>query len=336
MYAQKTKLHERQRRHRPGRLRTIALDVTSKCNMACPHCYADTFRDEDQLDLDVLGRTLEEFYELGVFHYVFQGGEPIVSPARLEAILKMAHPEETYFNVVSNGWAMTPDRIAWLKSLQVDKIAFSLDSGLEHEHDAGRGQGSFKRVIKAIDDVLAAGLLASISVVVTRNSLYSEGFRLAYEFARKKKIRIDVQIAEPVGRWDGRKELLMRPEDTAYIKSLERQSPVLPNGQTMVHRDIYGPNRDYCPAGTEFMALTAGGLLLPCNFLQFSLGNVKERSVREMREELLTSPWFDDSHPICLIGEDEEFIDSFVMPFVDRAKPLSAHEIFGLRGGNGR
>jgi len=298
--------------------------------MRCPHCYAETFVNEQPVALDILQRAVDEFYDLGVYHYVLQGGEPIQDSERLEAILKMIYPDETYINVVSNGWGMTPEKIRWLKALKVDKIAFSLDSGLPEEHDARRMPGSFERTMEAIDHVLSEGLFTSISTVVTHESLYSEGFKRAYAFAERKGIRIDVQIAEPVGKWDGHRDLLMTPEDSHYIKQLQQQCPILPNGQRMVNRDIYSGEEDHCPAGTEFMGLTADGQLLPCNFLQFSLGNIRDKSVRDMRDALLTSKWFDGKHPTCLCGEDTEFIDTFIMPFIDHPKPLDAYEVFHL------
>ena len=181
-----------------------------------------------------------------------------------------------------------------------------------------------------IDNVLNEGLLASISVVVTHKSLYSEGFRLAYDYALEKKIRMDVQIAEPVGKWDGKKELLMTPEDTAYIKELQLTSPILKHGHKMINRDIFCGDKDHCPAGKEFMGLTADGQFLPCNFLQFSLGNVKDKSIRQMRDDLLKNTWFSGHHPVCLCGEDFEFIDKYIIPFVDKEKPLNAYDIFEL------
>lgn len=331
MYSEKTKLHERQAKYQPGNLRTIAIDVTAKCNMRCSHCYAETFVNAVPVDLNALEHTLDELYEMGVFHYVLQGGEAIEDSVRLEAILKACHPDEAYLNVVSNGWKMTPDVIAWLKALKVDKIAFSLDSGIAEEHDARRREGSFERVIKAVDDVIAAGLLTSVSVVVTHQSLYSEGFRKVYAYALEKQIRLDVQIAEPVGKWDGRRDLLITPEDAAYIKKLRLEGPVLPNGQRMVNRDIFSGTKDHCPAGTEFLSITADGQFLPCNFLQYSLGCLKDHPVKEMRDALLSSSWFSDDHPVCLCGESELFIDEFVMPYVDVNKPLDAYRIFGLK-----
>lgn len=329
MYSEKKLLHVRQKEYMPGNLRTIAFDVTSKCNLKCPHCYADTFSNVEHIDISVLEKAFNEAYDLGVLHYVLQGGEPIIDKERLEQVIRLMHPDETYINVVSNGWGMSKDCIRWLKSLKVDKIALSLDSGIEAEHDNNRGKGSWKKVMQAIDDILSEGLLTSISTVVTQQSIHSEGFIRALETARSKKIRIDVQIAMPVGKWDGKKEYLLTCDDASIIKKMQLEYPLLPNGQRMINRDIFNYGGvDHCPAGSEFVSITANGNFLPCNFCQISLGNIKDRSIADMRSYLMRSKWFKGKHPVCLVGEDEEFIDRYIMPYVNDPKPLDAYEIF--------
>ncbi|MGE5417989.1 MAG: radical SAM/SPASM domain-containing protein [Acidobacteriota bacterium] len=327
MYADKPQLHVRQRTHKRGELRTIALDTTSRCNMSCSHCYAQTFSSVEMVDPAILKMALDEAYSMGVFHYVFQGGEPIVDPDRLEIILKNCHPDATYINIVSNGWGMTRDRIKWLRDLKVDKISYSLDSGIADEHNLNRIAGSYDKVMEAIENTLKCGLLTGISTVTTHQFLYSEGFNAAYRFAVEKQIRMDVQIAMPVGKWDGRKDLLVTDEDTKYLWELYQHSPILPNGQKLLNRDIFC---GFCPAVTEFISITASGEVLPCNFIQYTMGNIKEKSLTEMRNDFLALEWFDGRHLKCLCGEDMDFVDKFIVPYVDRQKPLNAYEIFGL------
>jgi len=333
MYKDKPLLHKRQKQYVSRSLRTVSLDVTSKCNMNCSKCYAENFINTKDIELEILKKSIDECYSLGVFHYVLQGGEAITKPDRLEAILKMISVKDTFINVVTNGWAMDRDKIRWLKSLGVDKITVSLDSGIEEEHDSDRKSGSYVNVIKAIDNVMREGLLVAISIVITRNSVYSDGFKKAYELVKNKQIRMDVQIAEPVGKWDGKKEHLITPEDGKYIKQLHINSPVLPNGQKMINRDIYIGKSDHCPAGTEFLSISSDGNLLPCIFLQFSLGNICNKSICQMRNDLLKSDWFNGKQPVCIAGEDLVFIDKFIMPYVGRKKPLNAYKIFNLKKG---
>lgn len=331
MYSKKEKLHIRERNHKIGQLRTISLDVTSKCNMSCAHCYAEPYLNIEPAKLGVLKKVVDELYDIGVFHYVLQGGEPIADKERLEAILKIIHPDETFINVVSNGWEMTRENILWLKKLKVDKIALSLDSGIEKEHDYGRRYGSFKRVLDAVDIIIGEKLDVSIATVVTNKSLYSEGFLKAFNLAKSKGIRIDIQIAEPVGKWDGRTDLLIKQEDAKYIKKLELTSPLTNNGRKMVKRDIYCDGTDHCPAGKEFMAIASNGDILPCNFLQYSLGNISNISITEARNNLLKNAWFNKMYPYCILGENEEFIKKYVTPYINLSKPLDAYKIFNLK-----
>jgi MoaA/NifB/PqqE/SkfB family radical SAM enzyme len=322
MYSLKPKLHERQKAHQPGALRTVALDVTNRCNLHCDHCYAETFRNTQPISLEVLGHALEELHAMGVYHYVLQGGEPLADLQRLKAILKMIPVDESYINIVTNGWLLTQALIEEMKGIGVDKFAFSMDSGIEKEHDARRGQGSLKRVMESIDQVLDAGLLASISTVVTHQSLYSEGFSTAYRYALHKQVRIDVQIAEPVGNWDGRSDVLITPRDAEYIKNLQRISGKLPNGQNVVNRDIYCPPNDHCPAGREFIGITIDGQVMPCNFLQFSAGKIGKHSVKELRDNILKHSWFNGRWDHCILGQNEAFMQWNVLPNINKPKPL--------------
>lgn len=331
MYTLKTKLHQREKEYKPGNLRTIALDVTGKCNMRCEFCYAETFSQKKPVEFEVLRKALEEAYEMGVCHYILQGGEVCADYERLKKIISMLHPNETYINIVSNGWGMTKNKIEELRDIQVDKITFSLDSGIREEHDKGRMHGSYERVLTAIDMVKAAGLLSGISTVVTHESLYSEGFNRAYEIAKNRGIRFDVQIAEPVGKWDGNRKCLITKKDAAYIYNLYQNSPIMENGQTMVKRDLYrGGGSVCCPAGTEFMAITVDGNFMPCNFIQATLGNIKDKSLKQMRDDLLRSEWFCKEYPYCILGEDDKFFKEVVAKYRDVEKPLDAYEVFGL------
>ncbi|MGB0581094.1 MAG: radical SAM/SPASM domain-containing protein, partial [Limisphaerales bacterium] len=332
MYSEKPNLHQRQKRHQPGQLRTVALDTTFRCNLNCPHCYAFPFINKvEAIDMELLKPALEEFYGMGVFHYVLQGGEAITDMPRLREIIPHLHPEETYLNVISNGWEMDRKIIQELKDLQVDKITFSLDSGIPEEHDQGRREGCYDRVIKAIGDVRDSGMLVGLSTVITHQSLHTPSFEKVYEVAKQEQVRLHLQIAEPVGNWEGNQEVLLTEEDTLYTRRLYDESALLPNGQKILHRDLYLEDGECCPAGTEFLSLTADGELFTCNFLQFTLGNIRDHSVREMRDMVLQSPWFSERHNRCLAGEHQEFMELFMFPNKGCPKPMNATEVFGLK-----
>jgi len=330
-YSEKPKLHERQKVYKKGNLRSVVFDITPRCNMSCPHCSAAPFNCVEPIPLEGLKGPCEELYKMGVYHYILAGGEPIVDFVRLEAIISMIHPDESFIVVLSNGWGMTPEKIHRLKELKVDKICYSLDSGIGEEHDKNRRNGAYKKVLEAVDNTLKEGLLASVAIVATHDNIYSKGFKEAYKYCKKKKIRLQVDIATPVGKWEGRRDILITPEDAVYLKQLSINSPIISDGKKLVKRDLFGEFGDCCRAGTEGISITCDGNVLPCNFLQFTLGKLGEKSIKEMREALLTSKWFDGKHTTCLAGENKEFQEKFMLPYTGKPKPLNAHKIFGLK-----
>ncbi len=83
-------------------------------------------------------------------------------------------------------------------------------------------------------------------------------------------------------------------------------------------------------AKTEFMAIIAGGNFTPCNFIQATLGNIKDRSLREMRDNLLKSEWFCKEYPYCILCESDKYFKEFVEKYKDSPKPLDAYEVFNL------
>lgn len=335
MYAEKAKLHQREKDYKLGNLRTVALDVTDKCNMSCSHCYAETFMRKKPVDLDSLGRAFDELRGMGCYHYVLQGGEPIADPERLEAVVSQIGAEDHYLNLISNGWQMTRETLSWLVGLGIDKVTFSLDSSIEDAHDANRRKGSYARVLNAIDHAREMGLLVGVSTVVARSGVGSPGFVGLLNMARAKQIRLDVQIAMPVGKWDGRMDVLASEADISGLLRLRRESPRLPNGQVLLNRDVYNyGGLDHCPAGSEFMAIAVDGSVLPCNFVQHSLGNVSTGSIRKMRSDLIKQRWFDGTYPVCLAGESEEFISKYIVGNVEKAKPMDAYALYNLDGGN--
>jgi len=309
----------------------VVLDVTNKCNMNCPHCYFNTFRNVKPISLENLEKPLQELHDMGVYHFILGGGEPVIELERLKRIISMIHPDESYINVLSNGWHMTPKMIKKLKELKVDKICFSLDSGIEEEHDKNRMNGSYKRVLEAVEKTIKEGLFASVTAVPTHKSLYSEGFKKLLEYAKEKGIRLQIDIAMPVGGWDGREDILLTPEDIKYLEELSVEHSLASDGHPLIKRDIYGEKGNKCRAGTETLYVSADGELTPCVFLQFSLGNIAERSIKEMRDDLLKSNWFDGKHTRCLCGEDKEFFEKHIKPYTGKPKPLNAYEVFELR-----
>src|SRR5271157_5231575 len=126
----------------PPFLRTVDIMTTKACNCRCEHCFAESFtwkgRQATPLSTDEMVAAIGEFRGCGAFHFTLQGGEPFLHPD-LDALVAARKPAESYITIVTNGAAVSREKLAHVYRLGVDKIAVSIDSTFSAEHDDFRG-----------------------------------------------------------------------------------------------------------------------------------------------------------------------------------------------------
>ncbi|NLP46331.1 MAG: radical SAM protein, partial [Epulopiscium sp.] len=56
----------------------ILMDPTSACNLQCIGCWAAEYGDKLSMDYEMLDNIINQGKELGVYFYIYSGGEPLV------------------------------------------------------------------------------------------------------------------------------------------------------------------------------------------------------------------------------------------------------------------
>ena len=147
----------------------VCLNVTNRCNLKCAYCYGDypnrTARDFTKGQLFSL---IEKLSRMGTRLIHVSGGEPLIRDDIADIIQKIKSKNMLCF-MNTNG-ILIPDKIHEIKKL--DAITISLD-GDETSNDATRGQGTFKRIIKAIEIAIAHGIPVSTNTVLNSNNVSS-------------------------------------------------------------------------------------------------------------------------------------------------------------------
>lgn len=304
--------------HEGSMLRTLDMSVTSACNLKCKHCYASGYRNFDDLDLDSWNRVITEARELGVFHFIIQGGEPLLLKDRLKKILDFIEPESSFVNLITNCTLTDRRTLTWLKDEGVDKLCVSLDSGIPEEHDENRGEkGCFKRAVDTVFSARDMGFQVSLSTVVSHENIHSEGIRALFDFAVKNRMRLDIQVASPTGRLWGRTDLICDENDSAFLRQKMENTTVRDEcGQLyLLNRDLYPRyGKEGCPAVKNFLSITSSGEILPCTFIHISLGNVRDVTLKQALEKGMKVKYLSEYWPRCLCGEDKEFLDRYLVP----------------------
>jgi MoaA/NifB/PqqE/SkfB family radical SAM enzyme len=148
----------------------LVVELTNRCNLRCQHCFDERHAATGELSLEILEKVLREGKSCGIEHLSFTGGEPTIHP-RFERIVRRVCETGYSFGFVSNGV-----RIPQIYHLLLEHRAsfrgatFSLDGAREETHDAIRGRGSYRQVMRAATVFVAKDLPFTLNMVLTAHN----------------------------------------------------------------------------------------------------------------------------------------------------------------------
>ena len=155
---------------------TILLDPTSACNLHCTGCWAAEYGNKLNLTYDEIDNIISQGKELGIYMYIYTGGEPLVRKDDLMRLCKKH--SDCVFLCFTN--ATLIDEAFADQMLEVGNFvpAISLE-GFEDATDGRRGEGVYQKVIHAIELLHRKKLIYGISACYTSanfDSITSEEF----------------------------------------------------------------------------------------------------------------------------------------------------------------
>jgi len=141
-------------------LRYLELQITDKCNLKCGHCYIGKPKN-NEISPDKIKIVLDEFEEMQGLRLLITGGEPLMH-SHFDEINTLL-PEYNFRKILFTNGLLLNEEV--LKGLNVDEIQFSVD-GMKRGHEAIRGKGTYKIVMKKIHEAIDAGIIVSIATMV--------------------------------------------------------------------------------------------------------------------------------------------------------------------------
>ncbi|BBO99464.1 radical SAM/SPASM domain-containing protein [Sulfuriferula nivalis] len=292
----------------------VRLEKSYLCNFQCTHCSAEYYMDrhkkkvfkiEDarrKIDLADIREFSRQADELGLARFVITGGEPLVMKD-FDEVVAAIDPEKHYVIADTNGWFLDDKRAKHLKEIGVEKVQLSLDSFIEQDHDNFRNKpGSYKRVMRAIDASLDAGLNLLLSTVLVKGRAKTDEFLDMCKFATEKGVGLYVSYAKPTGSCSDHPEFVIDKEDADILRELEKTYNVFTH-----MTPTYGSYKG-CITVKGIITVTSTFEVTPCPYIDFSLGNLRETPLKEILARGMRNPWLGPYRPDCLIGEDPKFI----------------------------
>lgn len=289
------------------------LELTYRCNSRCIHCYNDSsverHKSAQELTQEQWLDVARQFCEMGVFQAVLSGGEPLLLRDRLFEIMDVFHAHGVVFLLITNGSMVTPKVVQRMvdKGYRFGRVQVSIDADTPEIHDHLRGHpGSWAKATRAVRLFAEAGLPTMIAHTVFRNNLgrFQEMADLAVSLGARAII---TGPCMPSGRAAVSEEcqglLLDTHERDRFMDEVERAK------KRLAHVRRGRPLRVIPSAGVAIslrvrviepsralLVRPDGTVKVDC-VLPFSLGNVRDSSLRTIWQESGNTVW---RHPKVL------------------------------------
>ena len=268
----------------------ILLDPTSACNLRCVGCWAAEYGHKLNLSFEEIDDIIRQGKEMGVYMYIYTGGEPLV---RKQDLIRLCEKhDDCVFLCFTNGTLIDEEFAKEMLRVKNFVPAISLE-GDEASTDSRRGKGVFQQVLRAMKIVQSHRLPYGLSCCYTSenyDSITSEAYW-------------DMMIEHgayfvwyfhymPVGN-DASPELLPTPaqRETVYrrIREYRATKPLFAidfqNDAEFVGGCIAG--------GRRYLHINANGDIDPCVFIHYSDSNIREKTLLQAMQSPLFQAYRD-------------------------------------------
>ena len=297
----------------------IVWNFTNMCNLRCKHCYQRADHPlPDELSLEEKIRLVEDLDRAGVAAVALSGGEPTIHPHFYQIVYELSK-RGIYAAVATNGWVFADiEKLEKAVKLGLRYVEVSVDSANPRKHDWFRGvPGAWQRAVKALENAVKLGVSHAMAVTITRANIdeVDDILDLAESIGVERVVFFNFV---PVGRGEEnmwldldpleREKLLRHLYKEMNKRKIQIVSTAPQYGRVALQlsggKDI-APTHFYvgddpivravaefvggCGAGRIYAAIQPNGDVSPCVFLPIRVGNVREKSFREIWE---TAPLF--------------------------------------------
>ncbi|MGB8510864.1 MAG: radical SAM protein [Pyrinomonadaceae bacterium] len=271
----------------------VWLELTRRCDLACPHCYIDGGRARPhEMSTERWRALLDEMAGMGVWAVAFTGGEPTMHPDFAE-LVRYARGLDLLVGVATHGLFLTDEL---LDSLPRDGVIISVSVDDLHKGRGGR-ESSAKRAMESILRARSKGFLTNVMTNTHRENI--DGLSELMRWAESNGVSVRSVPFSPMGRAKMRRDLENSPDDVEraaefWLRECEWEH--------QYHREAglcvgvifnYGLSLGYmtrrCSSGRFLCYVAADGAVFPCTMCVsekvFAAGSVRERPFADVWRE---------------------------------------------------
>lgn len=279
----------------------ILMDPTSACNLKCTGCWAAEYGDRLSLSLETLDSIITQGKELGIYFYIYSGGEPLV---RKKDIIKLCEKhQDCAFLAFTNGTLIDEEFANDMKRVHNFAPAISVE-GFEESTDSRRGKGTYQKVVRAMDILKERKLPFGISTCYTSKNVNEVGSDEYIDTMIEKGAKFCWYFTYmPIGNCaptdlmatDAQREFMYH-----QVRRFRDEKP-------MFILDFWNDGeyvKGCIAGGRAYIHINANGDVEPCAFIHYANRNIKDVTLLEA----LKSPLFTE------YKKGQPFNDNYLRP----------------------
>lgn len=310
----------------------ILMDPTSACNLHCTGCWAAEYGNRLNLTFEEMDHLITQGKELGIYFYMFTGGEPLV---RKKDIIRLCEKhDDCAFLAFTNGTLVDEAMCQEMKRVGNLYLAISLE-GFEAVNDLRRGEGVYGKVMRAMDLLKKNGLIFGTSICYTSKNIETVTGDEFVNLMVEKGCRYALYFHYmPVGN-DAAVELLPTVEQRKYMRTRVREIRNMTYGPGLFTMDFQNDGEFVggCIAGgRNYFHINANGDAEPCVFIHYSGANIRTHSLLEILKQPLFMA-YRDNQPFnknhlrpCPMLENPEILERMVKETGAKSTDLESPE----------
>lgn len=271
----------------------VMIELTSKCNYRCKHCYIDS-NNRNNLSYIEVCKLLDELRKIGVYEIQFTGGEIFLLDYTMD-ILKYARKLFFKVSILTNLSLVSDKHIEELNLIGVENVSTTLFSMKDNINDSiTGGKGSATRVIdNCIKMSKTTNINVEIKTVVMKANVNE--YKDIERFCRKNNIKFlatEGLFPSLTGITNPRVLGMDYENLKNNIESLDK----IRFGSIFEEKKT--ENTCICCELHYSLFIDAKGDIYPCNLWFHKLGNIKENNLEEVwnnkfLNKIRTTKWKD-------------------------------------------
>jgi len=267
-------------------LTSLHLEITSRCNERCVHCYIPHDEKISQIEPNLFYNVLEQCKIMRILHLTLSGGEPMLHKDFC-GFLRKCREYDFSVNVLSNLTLLNDEILNEMKSNPFLGVQVSLYSMNPDIHDEiTQVKGSFSKTKHAILKLIENDIPLQISCPILKQN--KDCYKDVIEWAEKHKIRVGDDFAI-IARYNHTIENLNNRlaiheireviedkaiNDMKYLEELKREAEKKKN---------ISPEDFICIVCHSSICIADNGNVYPCaGWQDYIIGNVKETSLEDI------------------------------------------------------